>query len=105
MDDRTGSLFRLHYEPRFRNLTNGTLTPVATLLGGDAAPGRQKKGKGMKAEWCTVGPDGELLVGGTGKDWTDENNVVLHSDPKWIKRVTPNRQGEGLEVEIAIITI
>ena len=69
MDDRTGTLFRLHYEPRFRNLTDGTLTPVATLLGGDEPPGGTKKGKkGMKAEWCSVLPEGELLVGGTGKD-------------------------------------
>ena len=45
----------------------------------------------MKGEWCTVGPDDNLYVGSTGKDWTD-GDVILHADMKWVKRLKSNHR-------------
>jgi len=59
------------------------LERFTTLASGDGA----NEKKAMKAEWCSVGADGDLYVGSTGKDWTDESNVILHTDLKWVKQL------------------
>lgn len=48
--------------------------------------------KGFKGEWMTV-KDGNLYVGGLGKEWTTTEGVFDNEDPMWIK-VQPRIHGK-----------
>jgi len=79
VDDRTGIVYQVHLSDE----GTAKLERFTTLASGDGA----NEKKAMKAEWCSVGADGDLYVGSTGKDWTDESNVILHTDLKWVKQL------------------
>lgn len=40
----------------------------------------------FKTEWATI-KDDHLFVGGTGKEWTTAENVVLNEHMKWVKQI------------------
>lgn len=40
--------------------------------------------KGFKGEWLAV-KDGELWVGGLGKEWTTTEGVFVNHNPMWVK--------------------
>ena len=40
--------------------------------------------KGFKGEWMTV-KDGDLWVGGLGKEWTTTEGVFVSHNPMWVK--------------------
>lgn len=73
IDDRTGVIYRIR----------GTdALPWVFLNDG---PGNATKG--FKGEWMTV-KDGELWVGGLGKEWTTTEGVFVNHNPMWVKKVT-----------------
>ncbi|XP_064478970.1 soluble calcium-activated nucleotidase 1-like isoform X2 [Ornithodoros turicata] len=74
MDDRTGVVYEIQKEK---------VVPWLMLVDGSG-----EATKGFKSEWATV-RDGELYVGGLGKEWTDKEGNVINHDPQWIKVVTP----------------
>lgn len=73
IDDRTGIVYKI----------SGTDALPWVLLGD--GPGNVTKG--FKGEWMTV-KDGELWVGGLGKEWTTTEGVFVNHNPMWVKRVT-----------------
>jgi len=69
-DDRSGIIFEVRED---------AVLPRYILGNGDG-----NVDKGFKCEWMTV-KDGLLYVGSTGKEWTNEQGVVLNHDPLWVK--------------------
>lgn len=69
-DDRTGVVF---------SIEDGKAIPTYILMDGDG-----HSTKGFKTEWGTV-KDGEMWLGGLGKEWTDNSGRVLNSNPLWVK--------------------
>lgn len=45
--------------------------------------------EGASAEWMTV-KDGKLMVGSSGKEHTDQDNVILHYNECWVKTIDEN---------------
>uniref|UniRef100_A0A915PNN1 Soluble calcium-activated nucleotidase 1 n=1 Tax=Setaria digitata TaxID=48799 RepID=A0A915PNN1_9BILA len=81
IDDRTGIVYRIE----------GNLAyPWIYISDG---PGNATKG--FKGEWMTV-KDGNLYVGGLGKEWTTGQGVFVNDNPMWIKRVTPEGSVEHI---------
>ncbi|KAM3727478.1 Apyrase apy-1 [Dirofilaria immitis] len=74
IDDRTGIIYRIDRDMAY---------PWVYL-----SDGAGNTTKGFKGEWMTV-KDGNLYVGGLGKEWTTEKGVFVNEDPMWIKIVTP----------------
>lgn len=58
------------------------LVPRAIFMEGDGA----SSDKGMKVEWATV-KDGVLVVGSFGKEYTNKQGAVLHTNNQWITLV------------------
>ncbi|VDD92854.1 unnamed protein product [Enterobius vermicularis] len=73
IDDRTGLIYIIE---------DDEARPWVFLSDG---PGNVTKG--FKGEWLTV-KDGELWVGGLGKEWTTTEGVFVNHNPMWVKRVT-----------------
>jgi len=76
-DDRTGAVFELDDEKAI---------PFKMAMDGDG-----NTDKGFKTEWASI-KDDHLYFGSTGKDWTDENGNIIHSNPLWVK--TMDRTGK-----------
>lgn len=74
LDDRTGVVYRVRGDG---------VVPWVILADGDGT-----KTKGLKAEWATVGPGGDLWVGGLGKEWTSGTGELVNKDPMWVKVVS-----------------
>ena len=70
VDDRTGVVYRVAAD---------RAVPWVILGDGDGS-----RSKGLKAEWATV-RDGELWVGGLGKEWTTPQGELASYDPMWVK--------------------
>jgi len=72
VDDRTGVVYRIQ---------EGHVIPWVILSDGDGT-----KTKGFKAEWSTM-KEGQLWVGGLGKEWTNTQGDLENYDPMWVKIV------------------
>jgi len=70
VDDRTGVVYRIE---------DGKVIPWVILSDGDGS-----KTKGFKAEWSSM-KEGELWVGGLGKEWTTQQGELANYDPMWVK--------------------
>jgi soluble calcium-activated nucleotidase 1 len=79
-DDRSGTVFQLLPDEK------GGIKPVPFVILND---GDGKQNKGFKCEWLTV-KDGNLYAGGFGKEFTDENGLVVNHWPEYIKIVEPS---------------
>ena len=73
VDDRTGICYEV---------SSDDPVPLHILMDGDG-----NSPKAFKAEWATV-KDGQLYVGGIGKEWTDENGQFVNNDPLWVKVIS-----------------
>ena len=60
-------------------IENGVAIPQYILMDGDG-----HTTKGFKCEWATV-KDGEMWLGGLGKEWTDNSGRILNLNPLWVK--------------------
>ncbi|VIO99677.1 MGC52693 protein, putative [Brugia malayi] len=81
IDDRTGIIYRIEKDMAY---------PWIYL-----SDGAGNATKGFKGEWMTV-KDGNLYVGGLGKEWTTTEGVFDNEDPMWIKLVTPEGSVEHI---------
>lgn len=72
-DDRTGVVYQI---------IDQHVTPWAIMADGD---GREVKG--FKGEWATV-KDGQLYVGGLGKEWTTSTGKLLNFNPQYVKIIS-----------------
>lgn len=50
---------------------------------------------GFKSEWATI-KDENLYVGGIGKEWTTPSGEFEHSNPLWIKVISPRGEISSL---------
>jgi len=75
-DDRTGIVYEVDAE-RSQVIARHILVD-----------GNGRNSKGFKCEWSTV-KDGKLYVGGLGKEWTNQEGVVISHDPQYIKTIDP----------------
>lgn len=82
VDDRTGVVYRVAAD---------RAVPWVILGDGDGS-----RSKGLKAEWATV-RDGELWVGGLGKEWTTPQGELASYDPMWVKVI--GRDGQVRHVD------
>ncbi|XP_065184606.1 soluble calcium-activated nucleotidase 1-like [Sycon ciliatum] len=76
VDDRTGIVYEID--------SQHNLVPWVILRNGNG-----HLPEAFKAEWMAV-KDGDLYVGGLGKDWTTGDGVLLNKNPKWVKIISPN---------------
>ncbi|VDM92220.1 unnamed protein product [Onchocerca ochengi] len=81
IDDRTGIIYRIDRDMAY---------PWVYL-----SDGAGNTTKGFKGEWMTV-KDGNLYVGGLGKEWTTTEGVFVNENPMWIKIVTPDGSVEHI---------
>ena len=93
MCDRTGNVDEI--VARDSTSSSGTAAELAVRAlvdegGQDVVMllGDGKKNKGLKCEWSTV-KDGELIVGSTGKERTDDDGNLVHTGEMWVKHITP----------------
>ena len=75
MDDRTGVVYQIF---------DRHVSPWVVMADGD---GRETKG--FKGEWATV-KDGQLYIGGLGKEWTTKTGEVLNFNPQYVKIIGPS---------------
>jgi soluble calcium-activated nucleotidase 1 len=75
MDDRTGVVYQLFEQH---------VSPWVIMADGD---GQEKKG--FKGEWATV-KDGQLYIGGLGKEWTTKTGEILNFNPQYVKVIGPS---------------
>uniref|UniRef100_A0A0R3RXB0 Apyrase n=1 Tax=Elaeophora elaphi TaxID=1147741 RepID=A0A0R3RXB0_9BILA len=81
VDDRTGIIYRIEKDVAY---------PWIYL-----SDGAGNTTKGFKGEWMTV-RDGNLYVGGLGKEWTTTKGILINENPMWIKLVTPEGNVEHI---------
>ena len=75
MDDRTGVVYQL---------VEQHVSPWVIM-----ADGNGQEMKGFKGEWSTV-KDGQLYVGGLGKEWTTKTGKILNFNPQYVKIIGPS---------------
>ncbi|XP_031828756.1 soluble calcium-activated nucleotidase 1 isoform X2 [Nomia melanderi] len=80
-DDRTGVVYFIDGEEAF---------PWIILMDGNG-----RNSKGFKSEWATV-KDENLYVGSIGKEWTTASGEFEHSNPLWIKVISPRGEISSL---------
>lgn len=81
IDDRTGYVYEIK---------DGKVEPWIKLIDGDGTGN-----KGFKGEWMTE-KDGLLYVGSLGKEWTNDEGVVLNTDQQWVKVISPSGEVQHL---------
>ena len=75
IDDRTGVVYQIF---------DRHVSPWVVMADGDGT-----EAKGFKGEWATV-KDGELFVGGLGKEWTTKTGEILNFNPQYVKIIGPS---------------
>ena len=75
VDDRTGVVYQI---------MDRHVIPWVVM-----ADGAGTETKGFKGEWATV-KDGELYVGGLGKEWTSNTGEILSFNPQYVKIISPS---------------
>lgn len=81
-DDRTGIVYKI---------VDDTVIPSHILMNGDGMTN-----KGFKAEWATV-KDGKMYVGGIGKEWINNEGVLINNHPQWVKIIDQNGSVEHVD--------
>ena len=74
VDDRTGVVYQI---------VDRHVSPWVVMADGDG-----QETKGFKGEWSTV-KDGQLYVGGLGKEWTTKTGKILNFNPQYVKVIGP----------------
>ena len=77
VDDRTGVVYKI---------SEAGVVPWVILGDGDG-----NRLKGLKGEWMAV-KDGDLWVGGLGKEWTTRDGQLASYDPMWVKVIGSDGQ-------------
>ncbi len=75
IDDRTGVVYQLFEQH---------VSPWVVMADGDGT-----EMKGFKGEWSTV-KNGQLYVGGLGKEWTTKTGKILNYNPQYVKIIGPS---------------
>ena len=75
IDDRTGVVYQI---------VDRHVSPWVIMADGDG-----REGKGFKGEWSAV-KDGQLYIGGLGKEWTTKTGEVLNYNPQYVKVIGPS---------------
>ena len=75
IDDRTGVVYQI---------VDKHASPWVIMADGDGT-----ESKGFKGEWATV-KDGQLFVGGLGKEWTTKTGEILNFNPQYVKIIGPS---------------
>lgn len=75
IDDRTGVIYQIF---------DRHVSPWVVMADGDGT-----EAKGFKGEWATV-KDGELFVGGLGKEWSSKSGEILNFNPQYVKIISPS---------------
>jgi len=81
-DDRTGIVYKI---------VDNMVVPSHILMNGDG-----NTNKGFKAEWATV-KDGNLYIGGIGKEWINNEGVLINNHPQWVKIIDQNGSVEHVD--------
>ena len=86
-DDRTGIgmlIIILLLTVIVYKIVDDMVIPSHILMNGDGMTN-----KGFKAEWATV-KDGKMYVGGIGKEWINNEGVLINNHPQWVKIIDQN---------------
>ena len=75
LDDRTGVVYQIF---------DRHVSPWVIMADGDG-----REAKGFKGEWSTV-KDGQLYIGGLGKEWTTKTGKILNFNPQYVKIIGPS---------------
>ena len=75
LDDRTGVVYEI---------VDRHVSPWVVMADGDG-----HESKGFKGEWSTV-KDGQLYIGGLGKEWTTTTGKILNFNPQYVKIIGPS---------------
>jgi len=82
VDDRTGVVYKI---------SEAGVVPWVILGDGDG-----NRLKGLKGEWMAV-KDGDLWVGGLGKEWTTRDGQLASYDPMWVKVIGSDGQVQHVD--------
>lgn len=89
-DDRTGLMFELKDGENSAN-KKAAIIPRHIFMEGDGMTD-----KGQKIEWASV-KDGLLYVGSFGKEFTDNDGNIIHSNNLWTAVVNKNGEAEHVD--------